>query len=107
VLSGPQVAVTFTVDNAHSTNTGDYVYLTGSVPELGAWTTNTATNIGPLVCPNYPQWYGMASVPANTNVQFKFIDEQSGGGVIWENGSNHSYTTPSSGDGSVEVSWQY
>jgi glycosidase len=107
VLSGPQVAVTFRVDNAYPTNPGDEIYLTGNVPELGNWSTNASVAVGRLLDPNNPTWFGMASVPANTNLQFKFIDIQSNGNVIWENGSNHTYTSPSSGDGSVEVSWQY
>ncbi len=114
VLSGPQVPVTFTVNNAYPTNVGDNIYLTGSVPELGNWATNTglATNTvispwGPMLDPNNPTWISMASVPANTDLQYKFIDVQSGGTIVWENGSNHTYTTPSSSDGSVTVSWQY
>lgn len=29
------------------------------------------------------------------------------GSVTWENGSNHSCTVPSSGEGYVNVNWQY
>ena len=29
------------------------------------------------------------------------------GAVTWEAGTNHSYTVPSSGTGSVTVNWQY
>ncbi len=107
VLSGVQVPVTFQVNNAQPTQPGDNIYLTGGVPELGNWSTNKSVAIGRLLTPNYPNWFGMASVPASTNLQFKFIDIQAGGGVIWENGANHGYSSPPSGDGSVTVSWQY
>jgi hypothetical protein len=107
VLSGVQVPVTFQVNNAQPTQTGDNIYLTGNVPELGNWSTNKSVAIGRLLTPNYPNWFGMASVPASTNLQFKFIDIQASGSVIWENGSNHTYTSPPSGDGSVTVNWQY
>lgn len=106
VLSGIQVPVTFQVNNAQPTQPGDNIYLTGNVPELGNWSTSKAVAIGRLVDPNNPTWFGMASVPAGTNLQFKFIDIQANGNVIWENGNNHTYTSPSSGDGSVTVNWQ-
>ena len=44
---------------------------------------------------------------AGQTIQFKFIKIASGGGVTWENGSNHTYTVPSSGTGYVNVNWQY
>ncbi|MFI7135078.1 alpha-amylase family glycosyl hydrolase [Nonomuraea sp. NPDC050153] len=106
-LSGAQVPVTFTVNNAPSTNWGDGIYLTGSVAELGNWSTNKSIAIGPLLAPNYPNWFTTASVPACSTIQFKFIKITSGGAVTWESGSNHSYTTPCSGTGSTTVSWQY
>ena len=34
------------------------------------------------------------------------MDIKADGSVVWEGGSNHSYTTPSSGVGSVTVNWQ-
>jgi hypothetical protein len=106
IASGTQVAVTFTVNNAPSTNYGDNVYLTGQNDELGNWGTTTTTAIGPLNDPNYPNWFIMASVPACSTIQFKFIIIRIDGSVQWDNGSNHSYTTPCSGTGSINVNWQ-
>ncbi|WP_027342105.1 alpha-amylase family glycosyl hydrolase [Hamadaea tsunoensis] len=102
-----QVPVTFTVNNASPTSPGDNIYLTGSVAELGNWSTSKNIAIGPMNTPNYPNWFVTASVPACTTIQFKFEKITSGGVVTWENGSNHSYTTPCSGVGSTTVSWQY
>ncbi|QQE79266.1 alpha-amylase family glycosyl hydrolase [Alicyclobacillus sp. SO9] len=114
VLSGKQVPVNFKVTNAYPTSYGDNIYLSGNTPELGNWSTNTGlgTNTttsawGPLLDPNNPTWFSMASVPANTNLQFKFFDLQAGGSVVWENGSNHTYTTPTSTESDVTVNWQY
>lgn len=106
-LSGPQVPVTFTVNNAPPTNWGDNIYLTGNVFELSNWSTNPSKAIGPMLAPNYPNWFITANVPACTTIQFKFIKITSGGSVTWENGSNHSYSTPCSGTGAVTVNWQY
>src|SRR4030095_5726042 len=119
-FSGQQVPVTVQVNNA-STNFGDQVYLTGGVYELSNWSTATVagTNkpvaggaLGPAVTYSgfYPSWLLTVSLPCGTAVQFKFVKITSGGGVTWEGGSNHSYTTPACGSspapGSVTVNWQ-
>lgn len=106
-LSGAQVPVTFTVNNASPTNPGDNIYLTGSIYELSNWSSTASTALGPMLAPNYPNWYMTASLPACATVQFKFIKITSGGAVTWENGANHSYTVPCSGTGNVTVNWQY
>jgi hypothetical protein len=107
VLTAKMIPVTFTVNNANPTNTGDYIYLTGNTVELGDWGTTFSTAVGPMLDPNYPSWFLNVSAPACQNIQFKFIDIQASGSVVWENGSNHTYTVPCSGTGSVTVSWQY
>ncbi|WP_052343765.1 alpha-amylase family glycosyl hydrolase [Kallotenue papyrolyticum] len=107
LLSGAQVPVTFTVTNASPTAYGDNIYLTGNVYELGNWSTNPGVALGPMLAPNYPTWFITASVPACTTIQFKFIKIAANGTVTWENGANHTYTTPCSGTGSVTVGWQY
>jgi glycosidase len=106
VLAAKLIPVTFTVNNATPTNPGDYIFVTGNTIELGNWGTTFQSAIGPMLPPNYPNWFLNVSLPAGQTVQFKFIDIQSGGNVIWEGGSNHSYTVPASGTGSVSVNWQ-
>lgn len=107
VLSGIQVPVTFTVNNAYPTNWGDNIYITGNVPELGNWSTSSTIAIGPMLDPNNPTWFYMASVPASTNLEFKAIDIRADGSVIWENGANHTWTSPASGTGFFTFWWQY
>jgi hypothetical protein len=107
VLAAKSIPVTFTVNNATPTSTGDYIFLTGSTIELGSWGTTFDTAVGPMLDPNYPNWFLNASVPAGATIQFKFIKIASNGTVTWENGSNHQYTVPTSGVGSVNVNWQY
>jgi len=106
-LTAKLIPVTFTVNNATPTNTGDYIFLTGSTVELGNWSTTWDGAVGPMLPPNYPNWFLNASVPAGQAIQFKFIKIAANGAVTWENGSNHSYTVPSSGTGFVTVNWQY
>ena len=107
VLTASLIPVTFTVNNATPTTTGDYIFLAGSGVELGNWGTTFDTAIGPMLDPNYPNWFLNVSVPAGTTLQFKFLKIAADGTVTWENGSNHSYTVPSSGNGFVNVDWQY
>ncbi|MCK4259000.1 MAG: alpha amylase C-terminal domain-containing protein [Halanaerobiales bacterium] len=105
VLTGKLIPIVFTVRNAY-TNLGDQIYLTGNVQELGKWSTDFEDTYGPMLCPNYPEWYIVASVPAGTTIQFKFIKVASDGTVTWEGGNNHTYTVPTSGTGNVTVDWQ-
>ncbi|HLZ13249.1 MAG TPA: alpha-amylase family glycosyl hydrolase [Candidatus Acidoferrum sp.] len=106
VLTAQLIPVTFTVNNATPTTTGDYIFLTGSTVELGNWGTTFDTAVGPMLDPNYPNWFLNTSLPAGATVQFKFIKIAANGTVTWENGANHSYTVPTSGTGFVTVNWQ-
>jgi len=106
VLAAKLIPVTFTVNNATPTNVGDYIFLTGSTVELGNWSTSWDGAVGPMLTPNFPNWFLNVSVPAGQNIQFKFIKIAAGGAVTWEAGANHSYTVPTSGTGFVTVNWQ-
>ena len=107
VLTAKLIPVTFTVYNATSTQTGDYIFLTGNTVELGNWSTTWDGAVGPMLTPNYPNWFLTASVPAGQTIQFKFIKIAANGAVTWEAGNNHQYTVPTSGTGYVNVNWQY
>lgn len=107
VLAAKQIPVTFTVSNATPTNVGDYIFLTGNTIELGNWSTTWDGAVGPMLTPNYPNWFINASAPAGTTIQFKFIKIAADGSVTWEAGANHTYTVPTSGTGFVTVGWQY
>ena len=105
-LTAKLIPVTFTVNNATPTSPGDYIFLTGSTPELGNWGTSFDTAVGPMLDPSYPNWFLNAGMPAGTQIQFKFVKIAANGTVTYEGGSNHTYTVPSSGTGSVNVTWQ-
>jgi hypothetical protein len=107
VLAAKLIPITFTVNNASPTQVGDYIFLTGNTVELGNWSTTWDGAAGPFLTPNYPSWFNVVSVPAGQTIQFKFIKIAANGSVTWEAGSNHTYTVPSSGTGSVNVNWQY
>lgn len=107
VLGAKLIPVTFTVNNASPTSIGDYIFLAGNTVELGSWGTTFDTAAGPMLAPNYPNWFLNVSLPAGQTVQFKFIKIAANGTVTWENGTNHSYTVPTTGTGFVTVGWQY
>nr|P19531.2 RecName: Full=Maltogenic alpha-amylase; AltName: Full=Glucan 1,4-alpha-maltohydrolase; Flags: Precursor [Geobacillus stearothermophilus] len=110
ILSGTQTSVVFTVKSAPPTNLGDKIYLTGNIPELGNWSTDTSGAVnnaqGPLLAPNYPDWFYVFSVPAGKTIQFKFFIKRADGTIQWENGSNHVATTPTGATGNITVTWQ-
>lgn len=105
VLSDDPVQVIFKV-NA-STVLGQNVHVVGSLPELGGWAPASAPEA--MLNPNYPEWFLPVTVPRNTTFQFKFIKKDGNGNVIWEGGSNRSFTSPSSSTGTVDTpvyTWQ-
>ena len=107
VLTAKLIPVTFTVYNAAPTQVGDHIFLTGNTVELSNWATTWDAAVGPMLAPNYPNWFINASMPAGQTIQFKFIKIAAGGAVTWEAGANHTYTVPTSGTGFVNVNWQY
>ena len=107
VLGAKAIPVTFTVNNAAPPTFGDYIFLTGGGAELGNWSTTWDGAVGPMLAPNYPNWFLTASVPAGQTIEFKFLKIAGNGTVTWENGPNHTYTVPASGTGFVNVAWQY
>lgn len=100
--SSSLIPVTFTVTNA-TTAWGQNLYISGNIAELGNWAPVSAA--GPASCPNYPTWQLTVSLPAGKAIEFKAIKKDSSGNVVWQSGSNKTYTVPTSGTGSVSVSW--
>ena len=91
-------------------NQGDRILLTGDIAELGNWTQHRPTfdnTERPAACRISPSWFLIVSVPAEQTIQFKFIKIAADGTLTWEEGSNHTYTVPTGGEGSVTVNWQY
>jgi glycosidase len=64
MLKAKLIPVTFTVFNATPTSVGDHIFLTGNTVELGNWATTWEGAVGPMLTPNYPNWFINASVPA-------------------------------------------
>jgi hypothetical protein len=108
VLTGSQIPTRFIVNNAE-TDYGTNIYLVGNIQELGNWDPDHA--IGPFFnetesIASYPSWFYDVSLPASTNIEYKFIKKDSSGNVVWESGTNHTLTTVGSGTATEEVNWQ-
>ncbi|WP_026477531.1 alpha-amylase family glycosyl hydrolase [Alkaliphilus transvaalensis] len=95
VLSGDLVQVIFKV-NAQ-TNMGENIHVVGNIPELGSWNPDLSTEA--MMNPHHPEWFLPVSIPRGTTFEFKFIKKDQSGNVIWESGSNRSFTSSSSPTG--------
>ncbi|WP_232226192.1 carbohydrate-binding module family 20 domain-containing protein [Brachybacterium phenoliresistens] len=95
------VAVDFAV--TASTVWGQDVYVVGSIPQLGAWSTGAAVK---LSAATYPTWTGAVDVPAGTTFEYKYIKKDASGAVTWESGANRTATATSSDDGTGQDTWR-
>lgn len=106
-LTKRQVLVVHGVDNTIGTNletvSGEFLFVTGSVPEYNIWSNRSENTLGPMLCPAWDNWFWVASVPYSTYIEFKHIKAVLGGEGVWETGSNHSYTSPEWGIGEIRV----
>lgn len=101
--SDKMVLVNFTVNNAYTS--GDQkVYITGNIPELGNWNCSNAA--GPGSSNNQSTWVLSILLPAGETFEYKAIKMDSKGYVIWESGSNRSYTVPNSDTANVTIYWK-
>jgi alpha-glucosidase len=100
LVPGPvqPVSVKFICENGQTT-LGTSVYIVGSISTLGTWDPKKAIKLEPDG--PYPKWTGViGNLPANTAIEWKCIKRLEGGTqdvVQWENGANHTFTTPAAG----------
>ncbi|KAG1742317.1 glycoside hydrolase family 15 protein [Suillus paluster] len=94
------VPVVFNV-NA-TTVLGQNIYLTGSVGALSDWNTADAILMSSA---DYPVWSTAVDLPANTQIQYKYIIIDSGD-VTWESDPNNEFTTPRSGITTLNDVWR-
>lgn len=89
------IAVTF--NEVVTTTYGNVVFITGSIPQLGNWSTSPDARI-PLSSSKYTDsfhvWYVTKDLTPGTSFQYKFYQVGTDGGVTWESDPNRSYTVP-------------
>ncbi|CEL55684.1 glucoamylase [Rhizoctonia solani AG-1 IB] len=97
---GGTVSASFTV--TATTVFGENIYLVGNQGALANWDPNNALL---LSSSSYPQWKITVNLPANTQIQYKYIRKYNGA-VTWESDPNRSFTTPASGSYNLNDSWR-
>jgi len=102
--AGEAVKVDFTV-NGFVTSTGQDLYVSGNVPELGNWDTSKAVKLNWV---DSDTWSGpdFFTTSKGTSIQYKYFMRQ-GSTVTWETGANRTYTVPSTGTGSRNENWRF
>ncbi|KAJ3733829.1 glucoamylase [Lentinula guzmanii] len=98
--SSGTVSVTFNVDA--TTVFGENIYICGSVDALQNWDPDTALI---LSAANYPIWSITVNLPANTQVQYKYI-RKFGSSLTWESDPNDVINTPSGGSFIENDTWR-
>lgn len=89
------VAVTF--DEIATTYYGESVYLTGSISQLGSWSTSSGIALSASQYTSSNNlWYVTVTLPAGTSFEYKFYRVESDGSIEWESDPNRSYTVPTS-----------
>lgn len=114
--SGPSTtacptAVAVTFNEKVTTAYGESIFITGSIPELGSWSTDASNRIA-LSADRYstsnPVWYVSRSLPLGTSFQYKYYKVGTDGRITWENDPNRSYTVPSNcqSQAAINDSWR-
>ncbi|KAG1825018.1 glycoside hydrolase family 15 protein [Suillus variegatus] len=85
-----------------TTVVGQNIYLTGSVGALTDWST---TNAILMSSADYPTWSTAVTLPANTQIQYKYIIVDNGN-VTWESDPNNEFTTSMSGITTLNDVWR-
>ncbi|KAJ3800234.1 glucoamylase [Lentinula aff. detonsa] len=98
--SSGTVSVTFNVDA--TTVFGENIYICGSVDALQNWDPDTALI---LSAANYPIWSITVNLPANTQVQYKYI-RKFGSSLTWESDPNDVINTPAGGSFIENDTWR-
>ena len=87
--------VAFSCGNGY-TYWGQSVYVVGNTPLLGQWNPEKAVKLNAA---NYPLWSANVDVEADSSIEWKCIkreEQNPAAGHQWENGSNNSFSTPTS-----------
>lgn len=86
-----------------TTVVGQNIYVVGSVPALSSWDPTQGVKLDPT---SYPVWKGTITLPANTAIEYKYVNRDGAGNVIWESGNNRMITTPASGTLTLNETWK-
>ncbi|KAF7184079.1 hypothetical protein CNMCM7691_004638 [Aspergillus felis] len=102
------VPVTF--NELVTTTYGENIFITGSISQLGSWSTDNAMALSASqYTASNPLWITTINLPAGTTFEYKFIKKETNGSVLWESDPNRSYTVPTGCSGTTATataSWR-
>lgn len=89
--AGSKAKTTVRFNVLASTFPGEYIYLTGSIPELGDWDVEQGLRMSADEYGDVPLWYVIVDgLVGGLEYEYKFFrrGEEGRGGVFWEEGEN-------------------
>lgn len=87
------VPVTF--NELATTGYGETIYITGSIDQLGSWSSSSAIALSASsYTSSNPLWTVTVNLPAGNAFEYKFIKKKAEGSIVWESDPNRSYTVP-------------
>ncbi|KAJ5451902.1 Carbohydrate binding module family 20 [Penicillium cf. griseofulvum] len=98
----PASSVSVTFNELVTTSFGQNIFLTGSISQLGSWSTSSAIALsaGSYTSSN-PLWTTSVSLPVGTTFTYKFFKKGADGTITWESDPNRSYTVPAGCSGTA------
>ncbi|KAJ5999037.1 hypothetical protein N7451_006847 [Penicillium sp. IBT 35674x] len=94
------IAVTF--NELVTTTYGENIFITGSISQLGSWSTSSAIALSASsYTSSNPLWTATINLPVGTTFEYKFIKEETDGSIVWESDPNRSYTVPTGCSGTT------
>jgi glucoamylase len=92
-VPAPTVSVAF--NELAKTTFGQTIKIVGNIDTLGSWNTNNAIVLSAdQYTSNNPLWRTTLSLKPGQVIQYKYINVQTDGSVVWEADPNHTYTVP-------------
>lgn len=105
----PQATTVVTFNELETTTYGESLFLTGSISQIGDWSTSNAVSLSASqYTSSNPLWYAQVALPAGTTFQYKYFKRETSGAVTWESDPNRQYTVPSNcaGTATENDSWR-
>ncbi|KAJ5538108.1 hypothetical protein N7494_007587 [Penicillium frequentans] len=85
-----------------TTTYGENIFITGSISQLGSWSTSSAIALSASsYTSSNPLWTTTISLPVGTTFEYKFIKKETDGSIVWESDPNRSYTVPAGCSGAT------
>ncbi|KAK1761126.1 Glucoamylase [Echria macrotheca] len=100
------VLVTF--NEKVTTQWGQTIKLVGNHPSLGSWNPSNGILLSSSAyTSSNPLWSTTIALPAGASIQYKYVNVQEDGSVVWEKDPNHTFTVPATCDVVVRSdNWQ-